>query len=33
MLREGFLGCARFADFCANSWRLDCFSRSIRMEV
>ena len=25
------LGCARFADFCANSWRLDCFSHSITM--
>ena len=24
-------GCARFADFCANSWRLDCFSHSITM--
>ena len=27
------LGCARFADFCANLWRLDCFSHSITMEV
>ena len=23
----------RFADFCANSWRLNCFSHSITMEV
>ena len=27
------LGCARFADLCANSWRLDCFSHSNTMEV
>ena len=24
-------GCARFGDFCANSWRLDCFSHNITM--
>ena len=25
-------GCARFADLCANSWCLNCFSHSITME-
>ena len=31
--KQWLLGCARFTDFCANSWRLDCFSHSITMEA